>query len=105
MHHPILNLGWMALERNEHGGRWFSRTVHTPLLLFGEPVCSSSFFFFFSFLLFGTTRAGMRVDEVEGLEACGASWKVAKVHGAPRNGPACLGRPLMRSRVNCDDEQ
>lgn len=47
----------------------------------------------------------MRVDEVEGLEACGASWKVAKVHGAPRNGPACLGRPLMRSRVNCDDEQ
>lgn len=31
--------------------------------------------------------AGMRVDEGEGLEACGASWKVAKVHGAPRNGP------------------
>lgn len=44
----------------------FKKTVHTPLLFFGELVCSCPFFF----LLFGTTWAGMRVDEVEGLEAC-----------------------------------
>ena len=50
--------------------------------------------------------AGMRVDEGEGLEACGASWKTCEGPWSTRNGPMpAWGCPLMRSRVICDDEQ